>query len=161
MGMVAPLESSKMSEQTYNYAWERIVADLLKRRDTQLATILTILEYRQKAIQEELAEQWGSPREAPDLVTMMGDTNARALYREQEEIAAHLAALRDKMPKCPLQRGQVVKMPDGLWKVTRFCEEPNQDIVVLESVKPKRLFSIFAPASWVEVIAKPAKDPES
>ncbi len=46
----------------------------------------------------------------------------------------------------------VLDLPDGLWCVAKFCEEPNTGLVVLRGVEPTRAVSIIAPISWVEAL---------
>ena len=67
--------------------------------------------------------------------------------RTAMEIEANYQIDRKNEPT--LRRGQQVEMPDGTWKVLRFCDEPNTGLVVMEPVEPLRGVNVVAPVDWI------------
>ena len=51
-----------------------------------------------------------------------------------------------------LELQDVVKLPDGTWRVAAFCHEPNRGLVVMEPIEPARGVSIVVPVTWVEAL---------
>jgi len=55
----------------------------------------------------------------------------------------------DRRDRPRLRLGQLVDMPDGSWRVRRFCDEPNTGLVEMEPVEPLRGVNVVAPIEWV------------
>lgn len=79
------------------YAWEGLVVEMLKKRDTLLACTLNVLEKRKAAINEMLAQKWAPTSGPIDLVGNMRDGTIKTLHEELEEINAHLESLKEKV----------------------------------------------------------------
>lgn len=52
----------------------------------------------------------------------------------------------------PMRLHEVLQLPEGAWKVERFCDEPNTGLCVLSAVDPPGRPNLVVPCAWVEAL---------